>query len=437
MYVIKPRLVVTMDDQERIIKDGYIGIENGKIVYVGKEKPKEAEEIKELPNKMAIPGFINSHTHVAMTVLRGLKDDVDLVVWLNEYIFPAEAKLKAEDVYYGSLYGMAEMISSGITTLNDMYYFEEKIADAALKAGIRAMLSRGVLDLVSEERSVESELKVTKDFLNYLEKMWSSKPEAKERIFFAYGPHAPYTCSKELLQTIKEESERTGYRIHMHIAETKWEREEIKKRTGLTPVKYLDSIGFLDNSVIGIHVVWVDDEEIKILAKRGVNVVHNPISNMKLASGFSPVQDMLNSGVNVALGTDGPASNNRLDMFREMHVAALIHKGRRLDPKALSAKDVFKMATINGARALGLDDKIGSIEVGKSADIIMIDLERTLQAHPHHDVYSMIVYALDTSAVTDVIVDGKWVYRNKEFTTLEVDKIAQKIEDIRARIIEP
>jgi len=436
MQVLKPKLIVTMDGQERIIKDGYIGIEEGKIVHVGKEKPREAEEIIELPNKMVIPGFINSHTHVAMTVLRGLKDDVDLVVWLNEYIFPAEAKLRAEDVYYGSLYGIAEMIASGITTLNDMYYFEEKIADAVLEAGIRAMLSRGILDLVSEERNVESELKVTKDFLNYLEKLWSNKPEARERIFFAYGPHAPYTCSKDLLQAIKEESDRTGYRIHMHIAETRWEREEIKKRTGFTPVRYLDSIGFLDNSVIGIHVVWVDEEEIKILAKRGVSVVHNPISNMKLASGFSPVQDMLNLGVNVALGTDGPASNNRLDMFREMHVAALIHKGYKLDPKVLSAKEVFKMATINGARALGLDNKIGSIEVGKFADMVVIDLKRTLQSHPFHDVYSMIVYALDPSSITDVIVNGKWVYKDREFTTLDIDEISQKVEDIRVRIAE-
>ena len=436
LIVLKPKITLTMDSERRILKDYYIGISNGKITYIGKEKPNDFEEIIELPNKLLTPGFINSHTHVAMTLLRGLKDDVDLITWLQDYIFPAEAKLLGEHIYYGSLLGMAEMISSGITTLNDMYYFEEKVAEASIEIGMRSVLSRGILDLVAEDRSPETELKASHEFLSYLEKLWAKDEKLKDQVMFAYGPHAPYTCSKELLLAVKEEADKRGFRIHFHLAETKWEREEIKKRTGMTPVRYLDSIGFLDSNVIGVHVVWVDDEEIDILKKRNVSVVHNPISNLKLASGFSPIPKMLETGINVALGTDGPASNNRLDILREMHVAALIHKGYNLDPKVVSAREVVEMATINGAKALGLEDKIGSIEVGKYADLVFFDLENSLQAHPFHDVYSMIVYALDLSAISDVMINGEWVYKNREFTRVNIKKIINKIEDIRREVIE-
>ena len=436
MIVIKPKIILTMDNEERILKDWFLGIENGKISYLDKIPPSDAEEIIELPDKIVIPGLINSHTHVAMTLLRGLKDDVDLITWLQDYIFPAEARLKGDHIYYGALLGMAEHIASGITTLNDMYYFEEKIAQASIEIGMRSVLSRGILDLVSEDRSPETEMKASKEFLDYLKLLWAKDEKLKDQVIFAFGPHAPYTCSKELLMKVKEEARKNRFKIHMHIAETKWEREEIKKRTGLTPVRYLDSFGFLGDDIIAIHVVWVDEEEIKILKERGVSVVHNPISNLKLASGFSPVPKMLENGVNVALGTDGPASNNRLDMFREMHVAALIHKGYNLDPKLVSAKEVMRMVTKNGAKALGLEDKIGSIEIGKNADLVFIDVERTLQAHPFHDPYSMIVYALDTSSVTDVMINGEWVYKDKKFTRIKIDKVIEKVEDIRKELLE-
>ena len=436
MLVLHAKLILTMDKEMRVIRDGYIGIDNGIITYIGGEKPRETEDTIDFPNSMIIPGLINAHTHVAMTILRGLKDDVDLITWLQEYIFPAEAKLRADDVYYGSLLGMAELISSGVTTLSDMYYFEEKIADASLEIGCRALLSRGVLDLVSEERTPETELRESHRFLSYLESIWSKDKSYRDKVMFAYAPHAPYTCSSELLELIKEESRRRGYKIHMHVAETKWEREEIQKKTGLTPVKYLDSIGLLDSSLMAIHVVWVDKDEVTLLAKRGVHVVHNPISNLKLASGFSPVPEMLGKGVNVAIGTDGPASNNRLDMFREMHVAAIMHKGFKLDPTIVSAVDVIKMATINGAKTLGLESKIGSLEIGKYADLVVIDLKDPLQAHPIHDVYSMLVYALDVNAVKHVMVNGEWIYWNKEFKKVDIEKVKGKVEDIRRRILE-
>ena len=434
--ILHPKLILTMDNSERIIEDGYIGIDDGKIVYVGKEKPGESGDIVELKNELVIPGLIDSHTHVAMTLLRGLKDDVDLMTWLNKYIFTAEAKLTAEHVYYGSLLGIAELVSSGVTTINDMYYFMEKIADAALEIGSRALLSRGILDLVDESRTPESEIKLSHEFLSHLENLWSKSSKLKDQIMFAYGPHAPYTCSKELLELVKEEAQKRNFKIHMHIAETKWEREEIKKRTGLTPVKYLESINFLDSSVIAIHVVWVDEEEISILAKKNVSVVHNPISNLKLASGFAPIPTMLEQGVNVAIGTDGPASNNRLDLFREMHVAAIMHKGYRLNPSIVSAKDVIKMATINGAKALGVEKKIGSIEEGKYADIVVIDIDKALQAHPFHDIYSMLVYALDPGSVKHVMVNGQWIYWNRQFKNIDIEKIKNKVEAIRKEITE-
>ncbi|MGQ4891918.1 MAG: amidohydrolase family protein [Candidatus Njordarchaeia archaeon] len=434
--ILHPKLILTMDKSERVIKDGYIGIEDRKIVYVGEKKPEGDGEVLEFKNGLVIPGLIDSHTHVAMTLLRGLKDDVDLITWLNKYIFPAEAKLTAEHVYYGSLLGIAELVSSGVTTINDMYYFMEKIADATIEIGSRALLSRGILDLVSEDRTPESEIKLAHEFLSYIENLWDKDPKLKDQIMFAYGPHAPYTCSKELLKLVKEESKKRGFKIHMHISETKWEREEIKKRTGLTPVRYLESINFLDDSVIAIHVVWVDEEEIGILSKRNVSVVHNPISNLKLASGFAPIPTMLEQNVNVAIGTDGPASNNRLDLFREMHVAAIMHKGYKLDPSIVPAKDVIKMATINGAKALGLGDKIGSIEEGKYADLVVIDIDKVLQAHPIHDIYSMLVYALDPSAVKHVMVNGEWIYWDKQFKNIDIEKVKDKVEAIRKEIIE-
>ncbi len=434
MIVLHPSIILTMDQQRRVLRDYFIGIEEGVIKYLGKEKPTDAEEVLELPNRIIIPGFVDSHTHVAMTLLRGLKDDADLMEWLQKYILPMEMRLKSSDVYYGALYGIAEMLCSGITMFLDMYYHEIEIAKAVADAGVRAMLSYGSAD-VFFNRSPDEEFKIAENFRTELENLAKTR-NAEDRLFFAYGPHSPYGCTKELLEIFKEKSKETGYRIHIHLAETLAEVQQVKENTGYTPIEYLESIGFLNEKVMAAHVVWVEEKEFDILKRRRVNVLHNPISNLKLASGIAPVPRMLAEGINVALATDGPASNNRLDMFREMHVAAIIHKGYNRDPKIVPAHTVLEMATINGANALGLDKMIGSIEVGKKADLVVINIHKGPHGTPIHDPYAMIVYALDQSYVESVMVDGKWVYKDGEYANIDIDKIREKVQEIRLRLME-
>ncbi len=434
MIVLHPSIIITMDKDRRILDNYYLGIDGDKIVYIGKEKPGEYEELIELPGRMIIPGLIDSHTHVAMTLLRGLKDDADLMEWLQKYILPMEMRLKPEDVYYGALYGIAEMLRSGITTFLDMYYHEIEIAKAVEKAGVRAVLSYGSAD-VFFNRSPEEEFKIAENFRANLEKLAKEKG-AEDRLFFAYGPHSPYGCTKELLEIFRDESRRRNIRIHIHLAETQGEFDDIKKKTGYTPITYLNEIGLLSDRVMAAHVVWVAENEFAILREKGVNVLHNPISNLKLASGVCPVPRMLKEGINVALATDGPASNNRLDMFREMHVAAIIHKGVTRDPKTVPAKTVVEMATINAARALGLEHLVGSIEIGKKADLVVINLKHGPHGTPVHDPYSMIVYALDQSYVESVMVNGRWLYYNREYSTIRFDELRETIQEIRDRLMQ-
>ena len=435
MKVFHPSIIVTLDEKIGVLRDAYLGIENGKIVYIGKEKPGEYEELIELPGRVILPGFINAHTHVPMVILRGLKDDVDLTTWLTKYIFPAEDLLEAEDIYYGALHGIAEMIESGVTLFNDMYFYEEEIAKAVDETGVRAVLSRGILDLVSEDRNAESEIQKSLNFYEYLMQMWRKKPELRERIFFAWGPHAPYTCSEELLIGVKEKADEMNSLVHIHVSETKWEFLKFQEEKKMTPIQYLDKIGFLDRNILAVHAVWLTDKDIEILADRKVSIVHNPSSNLKLGSGIAPISKLLKSNVNLAIGTDGAASNNRLDILGEIRLAALLHKGINNDPTILPAKKVLEMITINAARALGLDDKLGSISMGKKADLVIINLKKVLQSIPSHDIFAMLVYALDLRAIETVMVDGKLLYRNGEFHAIrDLDKILERIKDIRRRI---
>lgn len=433
MFLLHPEITVTMDSKGRILRNSWIGIEEGKIIYIGDKKPSNGEEIIELPNRIVLPGLINSHTHVAMTLLRGLKDDVDLMDWLQNYILPMEMRLKPSDVYYGALYGIAELISSGITTFMDMYYHEIEIAKAVVDSGVRAVLSWGSADIFFQ-RSPEEEYKIAERFRHDLNALRRRK-NADDHLFYAYGPHSPYGCTKELLEIFRDKANETGIRIHIHLAETEKEFRDIKEKTGMTPIEYLESIRFLSNKVMAAHVVWVAENEFDLLRKREVHVLHNPISNLKLASGIAPIPRMLEEGINVALATDGPASNNRLDMFREMHVAAIIHKGLRRDPKIVPAKIVLEMATIRAARALGLDRIIGSIEVGKKADLIVLNLKKGTPGAPIHDPYSMIVYSLDKSFVESVMVGGEWIYFNNEFTKINIEDVREKIQSIRDRLM--
>ncbi len=435
MLVVHPEIIVTMDPKLRVLRDFYLGIEDGKIVYLGKTKPASADEILELPRRILMPGLINAHTHVAMTLLRGLKDDVDLKTWLMEYILPVEKLLRPSDVYYGALYGIAEMLMHGITCFLDMYYHELEVAKAVADAGIKAMVSYGSAD-VFFRRTPEEEFKIAERFRRELECLIRER-RAEEHIFFAYGPHSPYGCTRELLEMFSDASRRFDIRIHIHLSETRTEVESIRKETGMTPIEYLDSIGLLSDRVMAAHVVWVSNHDMKILRIRRVHVLHNPSSNLKLASGICPVDRMIKSGINVALATDGPASNNRLDLWKEMHIASLLQKGITLDPTALPAVEAVKMATINGAKALGLEERMGSIEIGKCADFIILNLDRALGSTPIHDVYSMIVYALDSSCIESVWIHGRKLYDIDEgFATIDIDMLRGRLEDIRIRLVE-
>ncbi|MEX0568457.1 MAG: amidohydrolase [Candidatus Njordarchaeota archaeon] len=435
MIVFRPSIIVTMDDNIGVIADGYLGIEDGKIEYIGKSKPEHAEEIVELPKKIIMPGFINSHTHIAMTLLRGLKDDADLQTWLMKYILPVEKLLRPSDVYYGALYGALEMIRNGITCFLDMYYHEIEVAKAVVDVGCRAMLTYGSAD-VFFDRDPQEEFRIAEQFRIDIESLISEK-KCENKVFFAYGPHSVYGCTEELLKIFRDASEERKIRIHIHLSETRVEVEETRKRLRMTPIEYLDKIGLLSSRVMAAHVVWPTDSDIEILARKGVHVLHNPSSNLKLASGVCPVEKMLKSGINVALATDGPASNNRLDLWKEAYIAAILQKGITYDPKALPAKEALKMATINSAKALGLDSIIGSLSVGKYADFVIIDTEKAMESVPSHDIFSMIIYALDSRYIDSVWIGGNKLYDAKYgFSFIDVKDVKNKVESIRRRLIE-
>src|SRR6266850_858271 len=361
--IIRGGTVVTMDRERRVIQDGAVAIKDGRIVAVGRaaeiDRDYAAREVVNAGGKVVIPGLINGHTHVPMTLFRGLADDLDLQEWLTKYIFPAEAKNVTEDfVRVGARLGLAEMIRSGTTTYCDMYYFEDAIADETFKAGMRGVLGETVIDFAVDDN------KTNEQAMAYVEK-FVSHWKGNALIVPAIAPHAPYTVSEEHLKAVRAFSDRTGAPIVTHISETKREVDDSIRTKGASPIDYLNRIGFLNNRVIAAHVVWPSQEELGLLKKLGVGIVHNPQSNMKLASGVAPVPQMLKEDFPVGLGTDGAASNNDLNLWEEMDTAAKLHKLISNDPKVVSAEAAFEMATIRGARALHLEKEIGSIEKGK------------------------------------------------------------------------
>src|SRR5256884_7476717 len=365
--IIKGGTVVTMDGSHRVIEQGAVAVKNGRIVEAGKtaeiDRKYAAREVVNAAGKVVIPGLINGHTHVPMTLFRGIADDLDLQEWLTKYIFPAEAKNVTEDfVRVGTRLGIGEMIRSGTTTYCDMYYFEDAIADETYKAGMRGVLGETVIDFAVADNKTNAEA------MAYVEK-FVAHWKGNTLIVPAIAPHAPYTVSEDHLKAVRAFSDRTGAPIVTHISETKREVDDSIKAKGASPIDYLNRIGFLNNRVIAAHVVWPSEEELGLLKKLGVGIVHNPQSNMKLASGVAPVPEMLKNDLPVGLGTDGAASNNDLNLVEEMDTAAKLHKVISKDPKVISAQEAFEMATIRGARSLHLEKEIGSIEKGKRADL--------------------------------------------------------------------
>lgn len=424
--------LVTMDKDRRVIDDAGIAIKDGRIVAVDTSREiarsYSAPQTVDAANKIIIPGLINGHTHVPMTLFRGLADDLDLQDWLTKFIFPAEAKNVSEEfVRAGTRLGLAEMIRGGTTTYCDMYYFEDAIADETAKAGVRGVLGETVIDFPVADNKTNAEA------MAYVEK-FVQKWKGHELITPAIAPHAPYTVSEEHLKAVRAFSDRTGAPIVTHISETKREVDDSLKAKGASPIDYLSRIGFLNERVIAAHVVWPSDGEIGILKRAGVGVVHNPQSNMKLASGVAPVPKMLKEGLKVGLGTDGAASNNDLSMWEEMDTVAKLHKVFSGDPKVITAQEAFELATIRGAEALHLEKDIGSIETGKRADLVLVERD-ALNQIPLYNVYSHLVYATKASDVETVIINGRIVMRDRRLLTLDEAAIKDKARVFREQVI--
>lgn len=429
--VVSGGTVVTMDAGRRIIEDGAVAISGGRIVAVGPRaevgRRYSGRETVDARGRIVMPGLINGHTHIPMTLFRGLADDLELNEWLTKYIFPAEAKNVTEKfVRAGTRLGLAEMIRGGTTTYCDMYYFEDAIADETARAGMRGVLGETVIDFpVADNKTHEQAMDYVARFV--------AKWKGHKLITPAIAPHAPYTVSEEHLREVRDFSQRTGAPVVIHVAETRKEVEDITRDHDASPVNYLARIGFLSDRVIAAHAVHVTESEMLLLKQNGVGVVHNPQSNMKLASGVAPVPQYLKAGVAVGLGTDGAASNNDLNMWEEMDTAAKLHKVFTLDPRVISAQEALEMATIGGARALHLERQVGSLEEGKRADLIVVDTDELNQT-PSYNVYSDLVYATKAADVRTVVVEGRVLMRDRRLLTLDEEAIKREARLWRERV---
>lgn len=423
--LIKNGMVVTMDPEEKIIEKGAVAISGDLICDMGPDRDFDANhaaKVIDAKNGIIMPGLINTHTHASMTCFRGLADDLNLMTWLNDYIFPAEAKLNYEKVKSGALLACAEMILSGTTCFADMYLFEDAVAEAASHAGMRAVVGEVLYDFPSPSYgTIEQGFIYTEELI----KKWCND----SLITIAVEPHSPYLCAPELLIKAAEISEEHGVPLIIHVAETQNEVSTIQNDYGKTPVAHLEKIGVLSERLVACHCVVLTKQDIDILASHDVKVSHNPESNMKLASGIAPVPELINAGVCVGLGTDGSTSNNDIDMFLEMDTAAKIHKVNTMDPTVMDAKTVLKMATSNAAKTLGIDKITGSLEKGKKADLIIIDTSKP-HLTPMYNVYSHLVYAAGGNDVATSIINGRLVMENGEVLTLDIEKIMADVNEI-------
>lgn len=423
--------IITMDADNHRYENGAILYDGDTIEYVGafSELAGSIEldigQIKVVDGKgmLALPGFINAHTHIVMTAFRGFADNMPLWEWLTEKIWPMEDRLMAEDAYWLSLLGAAEMISAGVTTFSDMYMFTSDIAKAVSDSGMRAVISRG---LTGPDEQMQQRLSDVEELAK-----WQNRAEG--RITMMIGPHSVYTCTPEFLGTCRQLAEKYDAGIHIHLAETSKEVDDCIREYGNTPVEHLYKLGFFNLPVTAAHCVHVNENDMDLMAKYNVKAVHCPSSNMKLASGFAPVDEMLKRGITVSLGTDGAASNNNLSILKEMSVAALIAKGYTGNPKSLPARTAVEMATKMGAKAVMLEDKIGSLEAGKKADIQLIDTNSP-HYYPKEDLLVHLVYSGNSSDADTVIINGKIVMQGRKLTTIELTRVYQEVEKIVKRI---
>lgn len=424
-----------MESQEILIKDAAILnplgngeceekkasvlIKDDKIAEIADDIDEGVDKVIEGKGKILMPGFVNTHTHLSMTLLRGIADDMALDTWLNDHIWPMEAHLNRDYCYAGALLGALEMIKSGTTTFSDMYFYMDGVAQAVEESGIRGVLSYGMIDFgIPEKRENEfkENISLIKNFNN----------TADGRITTMFGPHSCYTCSVDLLERVRKEADKYNVGIHIHMNETLKEIDDVgEANDNKRPFELLDSVGFLNDDVVAAHCIWLDENEINLIKNNGVSVSHNPCSNMKLASGAAPVGELLSQGVCVGLGTDGASSNNNLDMFDEMKFASLLAKVSTLNPSVLNANEVVNMATINGAKALNLKD-IGSVEVGMKADLILVDTNMANMTPQSNLLASNIVYSANGSNVDTTICNGRVLMENKKVLTLDEEDVLAK-----------
>lgn len=424
MLLIKNCAVLPVTGPDDLINRGYLIVDGHYIseVKAGEAPEGEFDKVIDGTGMVAMPGLVNAHTHAAMTLMRGYADDLPLMEWLETKIWPLEDKLTGEDIYWGTMLCILEMIKSGTTCFADMYFHMDQVARAVEETGIRASLSRGMIGVGPEaELAIEQSRQLVQD--------WHG--QADGRIQMMLGPHAPYTCPPDYLKRVVSLARELNVGIHIHVSETLTEMNNIKAQYGKTPVQVLEDAGVFEVPVLAAHCVHLTDEDIEVLARHRVGVAHNPQSNMKLASGIARVTDMQAAGITVGLGTDGAASNNDLNMIEEMRTAALLQKVVGLNPQALPAYKALEMATVNGARALGFSD-VGMLKPGMKADIILVDLKKP-HLWPRHDVVAHLVYAAQASDVDTVLVNGKVLMEGRQLVGIDEKKI---METVQARVEE-
>lgn len=437
-HILAHGIIVTMNNDFDVLMDGAVAVAKDSIIAIGKTvdilREYRSDDVVDCTNQAVIPGLVNAHTHAAMTLLRGLADDLRLDVWLIGYMMPTEREFVTPDfVRLGTSLACAEMIRSGITTFNDMYYFEDSAASAAAEAGLRAVCGQTIMKYPAPDAaSFEDSLHLCREFIQ----TWKGHP----LIIPSVAPHAPYSCTEEIMQACADLAVEFDVPLHIHISETAFEVAESRKQHGMPVVPWVKKLGLFGAKVIAAHCVHIDEGEIRTLHHHGAGISHNPTSNLKLASGIAPVKQMLDIGLDVGIGTDGPASNNDLDMLEETRLAALIAKVATDNPTTLPARDALSMATRLGARALHIGNITGTLEVGKRADIAVISIDE-LHNMPHFRreadaIYSQIVYAAKSTDVKHVLVNGRWLMRDRELLTVGVDDLLVEASEVAAKIDE-
>lgn len=410
------RFLITQNPGREIMENVDLRISDGRISGIVDTEPEQDDEVIDCSGRIVMPGLINTHTHASMSLLRGISDNKKLMDWLEEDIFPAEEIMTSDDIYTGALLASVEMLQTGTTCFNDMYEKPDEIVEAVEETGIRAVISRGLFDWDEQgDERIEQAKKAVERYQDH------------ELVTPGISPHAVYSCSEELLKEMKEFSKKHNVPYHIHVSETESENEDLKEEHGLTPTQYLEEHGLLDSSVVAAHAAWLSEEDKKLFEEREANIAHNPAANLKLGSGIAEIPELMEKGVNVSLGTDGPASNNNFNMFEEMNLAALLHK--RKDPTRITEQDVLDMATINGAKALGLEDEIGSIEKGKKADFLIIDMNDT-ELSPYYGkrgIISNLVFSF-SSRPEKVFVNGEKVVEEGEIIGVEKEGLLETVQ---------